>query len=147
MAASRLLRDLALAQQLHLVDNVMANERIAREFGLGLTDMQTLHLLLLRPEVTTARAISEASGLPTSTVADTVDRLERGGWVERQRDSVDRRRVNLVLTPRVAEIQQRYADSELTQRLAGVAARFDAAELEVVLRWFAALNHPNEAEG
>lgn len=68
----------------------------------------------------------------------------RGGWVERRRDAADRRRVNLALTDRVTEIEQRYAASELTRQLASVAAQFDAAELATVLRWFTALNaRPN----
>ena len=140
MASSTLMRDLVTAQQVHLVDNVMANDRIAREFGLGLVDMQTLHLLLLRPEIATARAVSEASGLPTSTVADIVDRLEAAGFLERVRDDRDRRRVNLVLTDKVAQIQQRYADSDLSRQVAAVADTFTDAELGTVLRWFTALN-------
>lgn len=138
--ASSVLRDLVLAQQVHLVDNVMANDRIAREFGLGLVDMQTLHLLLLRPEITTARGIAEASGMPTSTVADIIDRLERAGFVERVRDSADRRRVNLVPTEKIRAVQERYAASELSAQLADVARGFTSAELKTVLRWFTALN-------
>lgn len=137
---STVLPDLVLAQQVHLVDNVMANDRVAREFGLGLVDMQTLHLLLLRPDITTARGISTACALPTSTVTDIVDRLVRAGFVERVRDEQDRRRVHLVLTERIAEIQRRYADSEMSHRVASVASTFTDAELRVVLRWFEALN-------
>ena len=134
------MRELALAQQVHLVDNVMANDRIAREFGLGITEMQVLHLLLLRPEVSSARAIADASGLPTSTVTDIVERLVRAGFVDRTRDERDRRRVNLTLTDRVGQIQERYAASELTERLTSAAETFTEDELAVVLRWFRALD-------
>lgn len=111
--------ELVQAQQVHLVDNVMANDRIAREFGLGLTDMQTLHLLLLRPEVSTAKEVAEIAGLPTSTVTDIVDRLERAG--------LD-------------------AYSSLGQTLDDVAAGFSEDELRVVLRWFQALSAASSAD-
>lgn len=140
MTRSTLLRELALAQQVHLVDNVMANDRIAREFGLGLVDMQVLHLLLLRPDVRTAGGVATASGLPTSTVTDIVDRLVGAGFVERIRDEADRRRILLSLTSRVVEVQQRYSASELTEQLEAVAKGFTNDELATIRRWFTALN-------
>lgn len=140
MARSTVLRDLVHAQQVHLVDNVMANDRIAREFGLGLVDLQTLHLLVLHPQVRTAGGIADAAGFPTSTVTGIVDRLVRAGFVSRVRDEQDRRRVILRLTDRVAEIQERYAASELSEHVATVAASFTDKELRIVLRWFTTLH-------
>ena len=72
--------------------------------------------------------------------ADIIDRLERAGFVERVRDSADRRRVNLVPTEKIRAVQERYAASELSAQLADVARGFTSAELKTVLRWFTALN-------
>lgn len=88
----------------------------------------------------TGGALADASGMPTSTVTDIVDRLVKAGFVERVRDGHDRRKVNLVLTARVGEIQERYAASDLTGHVADVAAGFSDPELRIVLRWFRALS-------
>lgn len=64
-----------------LVNAVLGNERIAREFDLLVTDLQTLHLLVLREDVRTPKQLSEATGLPTSTVTRVLDRLEEAGYV------------------------------------------------------------------
>ena len=54
-------------------------------------------------------------GVTPSTMSLTVDRLERGGYVQRERSTEDRRRVDLRLTPSGVRIkrQQRVLEPEL----------------------------------
>ncbi|MFO8076303.1 MAG: MarR family transcriptional regulator [Egibacteraceae bacterium] len=76
-------------------------------------------------------------GLSSGAITGTVDRLERRGLVERQRDGADRRRTYLRLTPEgEAAAVDFYRDS--AARLREAVAGFDADEREVIARFLAA---------
>lgn len=134
-----LLLQLTRAQQEHLVDQTMENERIAREFGLRLAELQLLHLLVLRPEVVTARQIADATGLATSTVSDMLERVERLGFVERHRDPHDRRRWVISPTASCERIAARYATSDMGRRMQRAVKGMTRDEIEAVLRYFVRL--------
>lgn len=117
-----------------LVNAVLGNERIAREFDLLVTDLQTLHLLVLREDVRTPKQLSETTGLPTSTVTRVLDRLEEAGYVQRAHDPQDRRRINIELVAdKIAPIISRYGQYSDTLDLAN--ADFSDEELSVVARY------------
>jgi DNA-binding MarR family transcriptional regulator len=117
-----------------LVNAVLGNERIAREFDLLVTDLQTLHLLVLREDVRTPKQLSEATGLPTSTVTRVLDRLAEAGSVQRAHDPQDRRRINIELVAdKIAPINSRYGQYSETLDLAN--ADFSEGELSVVARY------------
>ncbi len=127
-------RRIGRAMQVQLVNSVLGNERIAREFGLLVTDLQTLHLMVLREDVRTPGQLSEASGLPTSTVTRVIDRLETAGFVRRVNDPTDRRRTNLELAhERIAPIVDHYA--QLSTAHADINEEFTDEELDVVARY------------
>ncbi len=58
-------------------------------------------------------------GVTPSTMSLTVDRLERGGYVRRERSTEDRRRVDLRLTPSGVRVkrQQKVLEPELIAAL------------------------------
>jgi DNA-binding MarR family transcriptional regulator len=85
------------AFQAALVNAVLGNDRIAREFGLTVTDNQALHLLVLRDDIRNAKQLSAATGISTSTVSRVIDRLERAGYLRRVPDPEDRRSARLEL--------------------------------------------------
>jgi DNA-binding MarR family transcriptional regulator len=117
-----------------LVNAVLGNERIARQFDLLVTDLQTLHLLVLREDVRTPKQLSEATGLPTSTVTRVLDRLAEAGYVQRAHDPQDRRRINIELVAeKIAPINSRYGQYSETLDLAN--ADFSEGELSVVARY------------
>jgi DNA-binding MarR family transcriptional regulator len=117
-----------------LVNAVLGNERIAREFGLLVTDLQTLHLLVLREDVRTPKQLSETTGLPTSTVTRVLDRLEEAGYVQRAHDPQDRRRINIELVgDKIAPIIGRYGQYSDSLDLAN--ADFSEEDLSVVARY------------
>lgn len=136
---SSLVSELVRAQQVHLVNQEMDNDRTAREPGIGLTDMQTLHLLL-RPDVRSPRDVARATGMPSSTVTDVVDRMVRAGFLERRQDERDRRKVLLSLTGRCQQAVDRYASSGLGGQMEQVVAEFSEDEPRTVLRCFQTLN-------
>ncbi len=73
---------------------VFLHEAIARTAGLSATDTKCIDLILRAPEGgVTAGYLSEKSGLTTGAITHILDRLERGGFVERLRDTQDRRKV------------------------------------------------------
>lgn len=122
------------AQQNALVNAVLGNERIAREFGLLVIDLQTLHLLVLRKNVRTPKQLSQAMSMPNSTVTRVLDRLESGGYLRRLHDPVDRRRINIELIPEAIEpVNRRY--DQYSDALSDVNANFTEDELGIVARY------------
>jgi DNA-binding MarR family transcriptional regulator len=127
------------ALQRQLVHAILDNDRVAREHGLRVTDLQTLHLLVLREDVRTPRQISETTGMPTSTVTKLVDRLEAAGYLRRTADAADRRKTVLEIVPEAIEpLRTLYgrADAELD----ALSRQFDADELETIIRYLDAVS-------
>ena len=114
---------------------VLHNATVAQQIGLGSSDSQFLTLLDVHGPLTAGR-LAELSGLTTGTVTGVVDRLEAAGFVRRERDPADRRRV--VVTPRPegkARLSEHYR--EHGEHLAAVLASRDAAQLQVLADFFA----------
>ncbi len=89
-----------------------------QEFDGEVTGPQYALLSALTTTSIDQRSAGQIASLDKSTAADVVARLERNGWLARERDTVDRRRYILSLTapartalrhitPRVAEVQRR----------------------------------------
>jgi DNA-binding MarR family transcriptional regulator len=70
----------------------------AAQMGINTTDHRCLELIE-RSGGLTAGQLAELSGLSTGAVTTVLDRLERVGYVRRTRDSSDRRRVLVEVTP------------------------------------------------
>ncbi|MEU5767179.1 MarR family winged helix-turn-helix transcriptional regulator [Streptomyces asoensis] len=102
---SRLLDELAVVARRYVAAYALFNQALADRLGLHPTDLQCLNLLTLeRGPVTTGR-IAGLTGLTTGSATRLVDRLERAGYVVRERDATDRRRVLVVTVPeRIAEL-------------------------------------------
>jgi DNA-binding MarR family transcriptional regulator len=75
-----------------------ASERL----GINRTDARCLDIIDLGGRITAGQLAAE-SGLSTGAVTAVLDRLEQAGYVERTRDTADRRRVLVELTPKVRE--------------------------------------------
>ena len=138
---------LIAAQQQHLVDLVMRNERIAREFGLGLVELQLLNLLLLHPDLTTARGLITLTGLPSSTVSDMVDRLARLGFLERRRSDLDRRAIILQPTEACNRIAERYRTSDLGAWTRHALENLSPEQIDGLVTYFTQLNEAAEHGG
>ncbi|MGW5425166.1 MarR family winged helix-turn-helix transcriptional regulator [Streptomyces sp. NPDC003943] len=81
------------------------NQAVADHLHLHPTDVQCLNLLSLEPEPVTIGRVAELTGLTTGSATRLVDRLERAGYVRRERDAEDRRRVMVAAVPeRMAEL-------------------------------------------
>src|SRR5262245_65424320 len=71
---------------------VLFQQAIADRLGLNSTDLMCLSLLS-DAEPLTAGQLAEATGLTTGSVTVMIERLETAGYVRREKDATDRRRV------------------------------------------------------
>ncbi|WP_133917818.1 MarR family winged helix-turn-helix transcriptional regulator [Streptomyces sp. NBC_00582] len=130
---SRLLDELSVVSRRYVASYALFNQALADRLGLHPTDLQCLNLLTLEPEPVTAGRVAELTGLTTGSATRLVDRLERAGYVRRERDAVDRRRVLVAPVPeRIAEF------GRMWERLGGdrspLFADLADAELGVIVR-------------
>jgi DNA-binding MarR family transcriptional regulator len=73
---------------------VFLHQAIAQSAGLNATETKCIDLILrCENEHATAGWLSQQSGLTTGAITHILDRLEKRGYVERIRDTEDRRRV------------------------------------------------------
>jgi len=92
-AALRALLGRKLAGE-HAVKTVLFHQAIADRLGLNTTDVICLSLLS-DAEPLTAGQLAEATGLTTGSVTIMIDRLEKAGYAQREKDPTDRRRVSV----------------------------------------------------
>ncbi len=76
-------------------------------------------------------ALARRAGLHPATMTGVLDRLERAGWVVRERDPADRRAVAVrAVRERAAEVYRLYAG--MNGSMDEICDRYDDAELEVL---------------
>lgn len=78
------------------------DDAVGRRLGLNATDLRCLDWLTER--AMSAGGLAEATGLSSAATTTLLDRLERKGYVRRERDTVDRRKVLVALTPHGREL-------------------------------------------
>ncbi|MGH8929136.1 MAG: MarR family winged helix-turn-helix transcriptional regulator [Egibacteraceae bacterium] len=86
-------------------DAILFQQAVANRLGLSLSDFKCLTALGESGQAT-AGEIARRTGLTTGAVTRMIDRLERAGWVRREQDRHDRRRVIVRPVPdRQAEVE------------------------------------------
>ena len=92
-----------------VADAVALQQAIADRLELSASELRAV-TLLMRVGTATAGEIAEASDLTTGAATRLIDRLESTGWLVRQADVTDRRRVLLQLRKtRRAQLGELYA--------------------------------------
>jgi DNA-binding MarR family transcriptional regulator len=129
---------------------VFFNAQASEKIGLGLTDMQIIHVLQLDGPSTPGR-LAAGTGLSSGGVTVALDRLEKAGYVRREPNPHDRRSLLVTLVPAaVAKLAALYQGVEAdTRRLLATLSQRD---LEVVIRFFETMRadqvgnraHPND---
>lgn len=79
--------------------------------------------------------IARRLGVTEKTVTGIVDRLERDGWVRRERAAADRRVIHVRLTARGERMSARM-DAAVLEKLRALLALLDRADREALLRIF-----------
>lgn len=117
--------------------SVLLHSVVAERLGLNLSDHKTADLLLSESGVSTPGRLAELTGLSTGAITGVLDRLERAGFVEREHDPSDRRRVLVRLTPQRTPNLQRIF-SPLAQGLEKLCEEYTNAQLLLILKFMRA---------
>ena len=111
--------------------SVLFSQAVADRLAMNSTDMECLDLLLLNGPVPAGR-LAELTGLTTGAITGVVDRLERAGYVRRERDPNDRRRV--IVRPIAERIAAAAAIYEpMTRATDALFATYSDQELALIL--------------
>ena len=88
------------------------SQAVADYAGISSSDLECLDFLNLEGRATAGR-LAEVTGLTTGAITGVVDRLEKAGFVKRERDEHDRRKVFIALIPQnIARIGALYAHKQ-----------------------------------
>jgi DNA-binding MarR family transcriptional regulator len=106
------------------------HEAVAKTIGMHSTDEKVLRLL--GADAMTAGDLVIHTGLTGAAVTALVDRLIRLGYVTRERDTADRRKVVIrTVNAKLRDINQLYGG--LRGALQALLSRYDAAEFETIM--------------
>src|SRR5580692_6319590 len=97
-ARAALLQELEEAMRRSSAQGVLFGQAVANVAGISGSDLECLDFLNLEGRVTAGR-LAEVTGLTTGAITGVVDRLEKAGFVRRERDEHDRRKVFIILVP------------------------------------------------
>ena len=115
----------ALSIQLSLL-----NHQVSERLGLNDVDLDCLDLVS-RFGPLSPTALAQRASLHPATMTGILDRLERGGWVVRERDPSDRRSVVVrALRDRNAELMRLYGG--MNSSMSDICASYSVADLAVL---------------
>jgi DNA-binding MarR family transcriptional regulator len=106
----------------------LLNQHVGGRVELRATDLECLDLVA-RFGPLSPSALARRAGLHPATMTGILDRLERGGWIARDRDPVDRRGVSVrILRSRAAEVIRLY--SGMSSAIDEICVGYTDGELE-----------------
>lgn len=112
------------------VELSLLNQRISGHLDLKGTDLQCLDLIDRHGPLSPS-SLARLAGLHPATMTGVIDRLERGGWIIRERDPSDRRGVVLQPVPgRRADVLR--LASGMNAEVAKICADYSSDELELI---------------
>lgn len=119
-----------------LATSIVGQQEFARKLGLSVTDLVCFAYVLEAGDTpVTAGDLAERAHVTTGAVTGVLNRLERGGFVTRQPDPADRRRIRVVAVPDAAE-KVRAVYEPYYVRLAELFAQYTPDQLAVLTDWF-----------
>src|SRR6201989_1065955 len=132
-ARAALMQELEHAVRKSSALGVIFGQTVASRVGISSSDLECLDFLNLEGRVTAGR-LAEVTGLTTGAITGVVDRLENAGFVRRERDETDRRKVFIVVVPETtAKIAQFYVPMQ--QAMHKLWSSYSDAELKLLLRF------------
>jgi DNA-binding MarR family transcriptional regulator len=113
----------------------LMGQAAADRVGLNATDLNCLNILSFRGQMT-AGELAKATGLTTASITGVADRLEEAGFVRRERDPKDRRRVviRLVLEKGLAEVAPVFLP--MVRDWQAMADRYTDDELRLIVDFY-----------
>lgn len=132
-ARAALTRELEGAIRRSSAQGVLFGQAVADVVGISGSDLECLDFLNLEGSVTAGR-LAEVTGLTTGAITGVVDRLEKAGFVRRERDANDRRKVFIVtVAENIAAIGRYYAPMQ--EAMQEIWNSYSEAELRLLLRF------------
>ena len=111
----------------------MFAKMVADRAGISSADMDCIDFVNVEGRMTAGR-LAELTGLTTGAITGVVDRLEKAGFVRRERDESDRRKVFIVPMPE--KMMQMGRPYELVKRaMAKQCEAYTDAELKFLIRY------------
>ncbi|WP_405997532.1 MarR family winged helix-turn-helix transcriptional regulator [Streptomyces sp. NBC_00829] len=122
-----LVRDLDLELRNLVSRSVLFQQAVADRLGMSVLDLNCLGALVQRGPMSAGR-LSEENGVTTGAITGVIDRLEAAGFVRRDKDPKDRRRVIVTPLPNLeaqifplfeglaaslVQLSEKYSDDEL----------------------------------
>jgi len=108
----------------------LLNHQVSGHIDLKSSDLDCLDLIS-RYGPLSSSALARRAGLHPATMTGILDRLERGGWIARERDPADRRGVVVRLAPgRTAVVLRLY--SGMNEAMDRICAEYEDGELELL---------------
>lgn len=119
-----------------IAEVVLYNHAVSAKVGLGGSDSQFMTLLQTYGPLT-PRQLAEYTGLTSGTITGVIDRLEAHGFVTREADPRDRRKV--VVTPSLEKIQEKLVPlyAEQGERMQQLLASRSVEELRIISQFLA----------
>jgi DNA-binding MarR family transcriptional regulator len=113
----------------------LMGQAAADRIGVNATDLNCLNILSFAGQMT-AGELARATGLTTASITGVADRLEEAGYVRRDRDPQDRRRVviRLVLSRALTDVAPVFLP--LVQDWQGVVGHYTDDELRLIVDFY-----------
>jgi DNA-binding transcriptional ArsR family regulator len=113
----------------------LVSQAAADQIGINATDLNCLNILSFSGHMT-AGELARATGLTTASITGVADRLEEAGFVRRERDARDRRRVviRLVLERALSDVAPVFLP--MVRALQDVAGRYTDDELQLIVGFY-----------
>ena len=116
--------------------SVLFHQAVADRLGMNVLDLNCLGALVTAGSMPAGR-LAEENSVTTGAITGVIDRLEAAGYVRRDRDPNDRRRVLVTPLPGV-EAQIFPLFESLAASMAELCEQFSDKELKTVLRFMSA---------
>ena len=125
-------RELTLGQLLVQVSRLVGRRRRMKLESIGLHHAQGMILSRLwKDDGMSQRALAQALQIAPPTASNTLQRMERDGWVERRRDASDQRVVRVYLTEKAGSFHEEVRASfrELDREMGSALSEKEQATL------------------
>jgi DNA-binding MarR family transcriptional regulator len=143
--AARIEKVLAETGQISAL-SVLLSQAVADHVGLNPTDVEALDILRRGGPLSAGR-LAEVTGLSTGgAITKLIDRLERVGYVRREPDPADRRRVLVRALVERAERELGPLYAGLEEAMRALLAGYSDEEIEVILDFSARTNRITAAQ-
>ncbi|WP_240913120.1 MarR family winged helix-turn-helix transcriptional regulator [Paenibacillus favisporus] len=111
---------------------ILFHQAIAAKLGLNSTDHKCLDVIM-KNQPLTAGQLAALTGLTTGAITGVLDRLEKVGYIFREQDPEDKRRVNIYMNQENAEKNIVPLFSSFAAEMNQLLSNYDDQELEFII--------------